>query len=147
MKFKDYRISPDIKKSIAKLGFRRPTDIQYKAIPNILKGEDLLAIAQTGTGKTAAFALPTLSRLKPLGKPQCLVLEPTRELAHQVYEQFAHYGKHTGMKVALLHGGVGYGAQDEQMKAGADIVVATPGRLIDHFYRCLLYTSPSPRDS
>ena len=135
MLFSELGLTDEVLQAVTESGYDSPTPIQAQAIPLCLEGRDVIGASQTGTGKTAAFALPTLSRLKPLGKPQCLVLEPTRELAHQVYEQFAHYGKHTGMKVALLHGGVGYGAQDEQMKAGADIVVATPGRLIDHFYR------------
>ncbi|MDA7868661.1 Na/Pi symporter, partial [bacterium] len=105
------------------------------AIPLILDGKDVIGASQTGTGKTAAFALPSLSKIEPIGKPQILVLEPTRELADQVADQFLHYGNKTGCKVALLYGGVGHGKQDEQLKAGADIVVATPGRLVDHFYR------------
>ena len=100
-----------------------------------MDGKDVIGASQTGTGKTAAFALPSLSKIEPIGKPQILVLEPTRELADQVAEQFLHYGKKTGCKVALLYGGVGHGKQDEQLKQGADIVVATPGRLVDHFYR------------
>ena len=104
----------------------------------ILENRDVIGASQTGTGKTAAFALPTLSKLELMGKPQCLVLEPTRELAHQVSEQFEHYGKHTGFNVALLHGGVGYGTQVAALEKGADIVVATPGRLIDMFYRGIM---------
>jgi ATP-dependent RNA helicase RhlE len=135
MLFSELGLTDEVLQAVTESGYETPTPIQAKAIPLCLAGRDVIGASQTGTGKTAAFALPTLSQLKPLGKPQCLVLEPTRELAHQVYEQFEHYGKHTGLKVALLHGGVGYGQQDEQLSAGADIVVATPGRLIDHFYR------------
>ena len=134
MSFTELGLSEEVLKAVAESGYEKPTPIQAKAIPLILESKDVIGASQTGTGKTAAFALPSLSQIKPLGKPQILVLEPTRELAHQVAEQFEHYGKHTGCKVALLYGGMGYGKQDEQM-AVADIVVATPGRLVDHFYR------------
>ena len=134
MLFKDLGLSEPILQAVTESGYDTPTDIQAQAIPLILEGRDLVGASQTGTGKTAAFALPSLSQIKPLGKPQILVLEPTRELAHQVAEQFEHYGKHTGCKVALLYGGVGYGEQNEKL-AKADIVVATPGRLVDHFFR------------
>lgn len=134
MSFADLGLSEPVLKAVTEAGYENPTPIQAQAIPLILKEKDLIGASQTGTGKTAAFALPSLSQIKPLGKPQILVLEPTRELAHQVAEQFEQYGKHTGCKVALLYGGMGYGKQDEQM-ANADIVVATPGRLVDHFYR------------
>ena len=138
MKFEDYRISPDIKKSIAKLGFKRPTDIQYKAIPNILKGEDLLAIAQTGTGKTAAFAIPVLSilhdrkqgRKRPDGI-KCLVMVPTRELAIQINEVFLELGRHTKVKSFAIFGGVEQDAQIEKLQKGIDVLVATPGRMFD----------------
>ncbi|MCB1131888.1 MAG: DEAD/DEAH box helicase, partial [Verrucomicrobiae bacterium] len=124
--------------AIEESGYTNPTPIQAQAIPIILEGRDVIGASQTGTGKTAAFALPTLSKIEKLGKPQILVLEPTRELAHQVAESFQHYGKHTGLKVALLYGGVGLGKQTEELEAGADIVVATPGRLVDHFYRATM---------
>jgi len=138
MKFEDYRISPDIKKSIAKLGFRRPTDIQFKAIPNILKGEDLLAIAQTGTGKTAAFAIPVLSLLhdrkqgrKRADGIKCLVMVPTRELAIQINDVFAELGRHTKVKTYAIFGGVEQEAQIEKLQKGIDVLVATPGRMFD----------------
>ncbi len=134
MLFTELGLSEPILKAVTEAGYETPTPIQAQAIPLILEGRDLVGASQTGTGKTAAFALPSLSKIKKIGKPQILVLEPTRELAHQVAEQFEAYGKHTGCKVALLFGGMGYGAQNEQLK-DADIVVATPGRLIDHFYR------------
>jgi ATP-dependent RNA helicase RhlE len=134
MSFADLGLSEAVLTAVTESGYENPTPIQTKAIPLILEGRDVIGASQTGTGKTAAFALPSLSMIKPLGRPQILVLEPTRELAHQVSEQFEHYGKHTGCKVALIYGGMGYGKQDEQM-AVADIVVATPGRLVDHFYR------------
>lgn len=138
MRFEDYRISPDIKKSIAKLGFRRPTDIQFKAIPNILKGEDLLAIAQTGTGKTAAFAIPVLSILhdrkqgrKRADGIKCLVMVPTRELAIQINEVFLELGRHTKVKTFAIFGGVEQEAQIKKLQKGLDILVATPGRMFD----------------
>jgi ATP-dependent RNA helicase RhlE len=135
MGFDTLGLSVAVLKAIEESGYNTPTPIQAQAVPLILEGRDLIGASQTGTGKTAAFALPSLSKIEKLGKPQILVLEPTRELAQQVAEQFEKYGKHTGLKVALLYGGVGLGMQSEQLAAGADIVVATPGRLVDHFYR------------
>lgn len=134
MSFKDLGLSEPIVQAVNDAGYENPTPIQAQAIPLVLEGRDVIGASQTGTGKTAAFALPSLSIIKALGKPQILVLEPTRELAHQVAEQFEAYGKHTGCKVALLYGGVGYSEQTEKL-AKADIVVATPGRLVDHFFR------------
>lgn len=135
MSFKELGLSEPILKAVTETGYENPTPIQAQAIPLVLEGRDVVGASQTGTGKTAAFALPSLSKIKPLGKPQILVLEPTRELAHQVAEQFETYGKYSGCKVALLYGGVGYGTQTDALKEGVDIVVATPGRLVDHFYR------------
>jgi len=135
MGFDTLGLSAAVLEAIEESGYTTPTPIQSQAIPLILEGRDLIGASQTGTGKTAAFALPSLSKIEKLGKPQILVLEPTRELAHQVAEQFEKYGKHTGLKVALLYGGVGLGTQAQQLADGADIVVATPGRLVDHFYR------------
>ena len=112
MKFEQYRIAEGIKTSISKLGFKKPTDIQYKAIPPILKGEDVLAIAQTGTGKTAAFAIPILHVLqerKISGRPdgvKCLVMAPTHELALQIDSVFKILGKHTRINSFCIHGGV-----------------------------------------
>lgn len=134
MSFNDLGLAEPILKAVQEAGYESPTPIQAQAIPLVLEGRDVVGASQTGTGKTAAFALPSLSKITALGKPQILVLEPTRELAHQVAEQFEVYGKYTGIKVALLYGGVGYGEQTEQLK-NADVVVATPGRLVDHFYR------------
>jgi len=138
MGFDTLGLSAAVLEAVEESGYTTPTPIQQQAIPIILEGRDVIGASQTGTGKTAAFALPALSKLEKIGKPQVLVLEPTRELAHQVAEQFEKYGKHTGMKVALLYGGVGLGQQTEQLQAGADIVVATPGRLVDHFYRATM---------
>ena len=135
MRFDELGLSAPVLQAVQESGYEKPTPIQAQAIPQILDNKDLVGASQTGTGKTAAFALPSLCNIEANGKTQILVLEPTRELAHQVAEQFEHYGKHTGCTVALLFGGVGYGAQDESLKKGAEIIVATPGRLIDHFYR------------
>src|SRR5690606_4529247 len=100
--------------------------------PIILEGKDLIGASQTGTGKTAAFGMPTLSRLgAPAAPLRCLVLEPTRELAAQVVESFEKLNKYTGLRTLLVHGGVGYTKQREGLQKGVDIVVATPGRLLD----------------
>jgi ATP-dependent RNA helicase RhlE len=138
MKFEDYPITPELKKSIAKLGYRRPTDIQYKAIPPILKGEDVLAIAQTGTGKTAAFAIPILHHLhqqkvrerRPDGI-KCLIMVPTRELALQITEVIQQLGKHTKVKTDCIFGGVDQEPQIDSLESRLDILVCTPGRMFD----------------
>jgi ATP-dependent RNA helicase RhlE len=124
-------ISPAVLAGIRESGYETPTTIQEKAIPLVIEGRDVIGASQTGTGKTAAFALPTLTRLGPPGTFRCLVLEPTRELAAQVVEQFEKYGKHTGLRVLLVHGGVGYDRQRKGLQRGVDVVVATPGRLLD----------------
>ena len=126
MLFSELGLSDPVLEAVTESGYTTPTPIQARSIPLILEGRDVIGASQTGTGKTAAFALPTLTKHKPCGRPVCLVLEPTRELAHQVDEAFEHYGKHSGHKVALLYGGVGYGKQVEDLENGADIVVATP---------------------
>ena len=137
MKFEQYPISPEIKKSLSKLGFNRPTDIQYKSISPILKGEDVLAIAQTGTGKTAAFAIPVVHLLderKIAGRSdgiKCLVMVPTRELALQITGVFEQIGKHTRVKTFCVFGGVEQGPQIAKLEKGIDILVATPGRMFD----------------
>ena len=138
MTFDDLGLNEAVLAAVKESGYENPTPIQAQAIPLVLAGRDVVGASQTGTGKTAAFALPSLSKITPMGKPQILVLEPTRELAHQVAEQFIKYGKHTGLKTALLYGGVGYGEQAKALEEGADIVVATPGRLVDHFYRATM---------
>jgi ATP-dependent RNA helicase RhlE len=137
MKFSDYRISREIKESLDELGFKRPTDIQFKAIPSILKSEDVLAIAQTGTGKTAAFVIPIVNLLflrKQLRAPEgikCVVMVPTHELAIQVSEVFEEIGKHTTVETMGIYGGVAQEGQIARLQEGVDIVVATPGRLFD----------------
>ncbi len=137
MKFEEYSIADGIKTSISKLGFKKPTDIQFKSIPPILKGEDVLAIAQTGTGKTAAFAIPVLHILqerKIKGRPdgvKCLVMVPTHELAIQTENVFRVLGKHTRIKTFAIHGGVEQDPQIAQLNKGVDVLVATPGRMFD----------------
>ena len=137
MKFEDYRISSDIKKSLEGLGFRRPTDIQYKAITPILKGDDVLAIAQTGTGKTAAFAIPVIDIIHQMKSSSrsdyifCLVMVPTRELALQLTEVFQTIGRYTRVKTACVFGGVDQDPQISTLKNGVDILIATPGRMFD----------------
>lgn len=137
MRFDEYSISPDIKTNLKKLGFKRPTDIQYKAIPPILKGEDVLAIAQTGTGKTAAFAIPVIHKIKTGKKAKrtdgvkCLVMVPTHELAEQITEVFRQIAQKTGVKITGIFGGVEQDPQIETLEKGVDILVATPGRLFD----------------
>ncbi len=133
MRFSELGLRAAILDAVDALGYVEPTPIQSQAIPLILEGRDIVGSAQTGTGKTAAFSLPILSRLGPHGPgPRCLVLEPTRELAQQTYDNFLKFGKYTQMRVGLIYGGVGYGPQREQLARGVDVVVATPGRLLDH---------------
>ena len=114
------------------MGYGEPTPVQLRAIPPALEGRDVIASAQTGTGKTAAFALPALQKLGSHGKLRCLVLEPTRELAMQVETSMRDLARFTDLKVGSIFGGVGYGAQRNALRAGLDVVVATPGRLEDH---------------
>ncbi|HEY0649275.1 DEAD/DEAH box helicase [Phenylobacterium sp.] len=136
--FTDLGLAKPLLKALADEGYATPTPIQAQAIPGVMSGKDLLGIAQTGTGKTAAFALPILHRLAENRKPaprrsaRVLVLAPTRELATQIGESFKTYGKHMGVSVAVIFGGVKYGGQMRAMAPGVDILVATPGRLLDH---------------
>ena len=130
--FASLGLAEPVLRAIADRGYREPTSIQTRTIPLLLEGRDIIGGSQTGTGKTAAFVLPVLTRLKKHGALRCLILEPTRELAQQVFQFFEDYGKYMDMRVALLHGGVGYGNQRDTLKKGADVVVATPGRLLDH---------------
>lgn len=137
MKFDQYHIADGIKTSISKLGFKKPTDIQFKSIPPILRGEDVLAIAQTGTGKTAAYAIPVLHILqerKIKGRPdgvKCLIMVPTHELAQQTENVFRVLGKHTRVKAFAIHGGVDQDPQIKQLDKGVDVLIATPGRMFD----------------
>jgi ATP-dependent RNA helicase RhlE len=134
MRFIDYPISIEIKQELAELGFKKPTDIQFKSIQHILDGEDLFAIAQTGTGKTAAFVIPVLDVLAKLKKtkgPQCIVLAPTRELAEQITQVFQTIGKGTKVKTICIMGGMSQDEQISALQSGVQIVVATPGRVFD----------------
>jgi ATP-dependent RNA helicase RhlE len=129
------KLHPDLLKGIRELGFTRPTPIQQAAIPPALSGRDVLACAMTGSGKTAAFLLPILHRLvdKPRGTTRALVLTPTRELAAQVLEDLNDLAVHTPITGAAVYGGVGMGPQEHAFRSGVDVLVATPGRLLDHF--------------
>jgi len=135
MPFSKLGLSPQVLEGISAAGYAEPTAIQLRAIPLVMAGRDLIGSAQTGTGKTAAFALPILSRLAQHGALRALVLEPTRELAAQVETAIRDYGRFTNLHTAVLFGGAGYGKQDQALRQGADIVVATPGRLLDHLGR------------
>src|SRR5471030_2293078 len=131
MPFSKLGLAPAILEGVNAIGYIDPTPIQLRAIPLVLSGKDVIGSAQTGTGKTAAFALPILSKLgqhSDIG-PRVLILEPTRELAAQVETAFHDYARFTNLKTTVVFGGVGYGKQNDELKAGADIVVATPGRL------------------
>ncbi len=132
MPFDNIGLSEDVLKGVRDLGFEEPTSIQSQSIPILLDHRDLIGASQTGTGKTAAFVLPILSMLESHGKLRCLILEPTRELAAQVYQHTLELGRHTDIRALLIHGGVGYGPQKQALEDGIDIVVATPGRLLDH---------------
>lgn len=137
MKFSQYKIAEEIKRSLASKGFKKPTDIQYRAIPSILRGEDVLAIAQTGTGKTAAFAIPIIDIVFKLNKKarsqgvKCLVMVPTRELAVQINEVFVDLSKHLNVTSYALYGGVDQDPQIKQLDQGVDILISTPGRMFD----------------
>ena len=139
MQFSDLGLSEKVLRAVEKSGYTIPTPIQAQGIPHVLAGRDILGIAQTGTGKTAAFTLPMLCRLEQ-GRararvPRTLILEPTRELAAQVEEAFNKYGAEHKLNVALLIGGVSFGEQETKIMRGADVLIATPGRLLDFFER------------
>jgi ATP-dependent RNA helicase RhlE len=132
--FEGLGLSAALVRAVAEQGYTQPTPIQAQAIPVVLSGRDLLGAAQTGTGKTAAFALPILQKLSARNFPgvRCLVVTPTRELAAQVCEDFRTYGKHVSLRSNLVFGGVGMQPQVDALRRGVDILVATPGRLLDH---------------
>ncbi len=150
MSFETLGLHPKLLQVVTELGYEQPTDVQVQAIPLALAGDDVMAGAQTGTGKTAAFALPILQRLMTLpslaeqgteeAKPQqgakirALVITPTRELAQQVYDSFIAYGKYSDLKVAVAYGGTSMNVQIKALRAGVDILIATPGRLLDHVF-------------
>jgi ATP-dependent RNA helicase RhlE len=135
MPFSSLELHPDLLRGIRELGFARPTPIQVQAIPPAMAGRDLLACAQTGSGKTAAFLLPILHRLisKPRRTTRALVLTPTRELAAQIAEDLNALAIHTPLTGAAVYGGVGMGPQEHAFRSGVDVIIATPGRLLDHF--------------
>ena len=139
MSFSDLGLSDKVLAAVAAAGYTNPTPIQAQAIPHVLAGRDVLGIAQTGTGKTAAFVLPMLTRLEQgrarARMPRTLILEPTRELAAQVEESFGKYGVNHKLNMALLIGGVSYDDQDSKLLRGVDVLIATPGRLLDHCER------------
>jgi ATP-dependent RNA helicase RhlE len=132
MPFKALNLSPNILRGVQAAGYAEPTPIQLRAIPLVLGGVDVIGSAQTGTGKTAAFALPILTRLGVHGKTRVLVLEPTRELAAQVETAFRDFARFTDLRTVAIYGGVGYGNQRAELRRGVDIIVATPGRLMDY---------------
>ncbi|MBX9451644.1 MAG: DEAD/DEAH box helicase [Mesorhizobium sp.] len=137
--FADLGLSQKVLSAVHDAGYVNPTPIQAGAIPHALQGKDVLGIAQTGTGKTAAFVLPMITRLEKgrarARMPRTLILEPTRELAAQVEENFVKYGKNHRLNIALLIGGVSFDEQEKKLERGADVLIATPGRLLDHFER------------
>ena len=143
MTFSDLKLLPSLQKAVEEEGYTTPTPIQQQAIPPVLAGRDLVGCAQTGTGKTAAFALPILQRLsaaRPEGKRpiRALILTPTRELALQILESFEAYGRHTGLRACVIFGGVSQKPQEEALRRGVDILVATPGRLNDLWQQKLI---------
>jgi superfamily II DNA/RNA helicase len=137
--FADLGLSEKVLSAVIDAGYTVPTPIQAGAIPHALEGKDVLGIAQTGTGKTAAFVLPMITRLEKgrarARMPRTLILEPTRELAAQVEDNFVKYGKNHRLNIALLIGGVSFDDQERKLERGADVLIATPGRLLDHFER------------
>jgi ATP-dependent RNA helicase RhlE len=151
-RFEQLDLDPALLRALRELGYERPTPIQARAIPIVLGGKDLLGCAQTGTGKTAAFALPILQRLsrssranRPSGEGRrpirALVLAPTRELASQIAAAFRDYGRHTGLRECVIFGGVNQRRQEQDLRRGADILVATPGRLLDFISQRLIVFS------
>jgi superfamily II DNA/RNA helicase len=139
MSFSNLGLSDKVIAAVAAAGYKTPTPIQEQAIPHVLARRDVLGIAQTGTGKTAAFTLPMLTMLEKgrarARMPRTLILEPTRELAAQVEENFIKYGANNKLNVALIIGGVSFDDQDTKLMRGVDVLIATPGRLLDHFER------------
>src|SRR6201999_4386300 len=139
--FDSFGLAPEIRKAVAEQGYTKPTPIQAQAIPVVLSGRDVMGAAQTGTGKTASFSLPILQRLLPLASNsasparhpiRALILTPTRELADQVAANVFAYGKYTSLRSAVVFGGVDMNPQSEALRRGVEILIATPGRLLDH---------------
>jgi len=138
MSFQELGLLESVVHGVQSLGFVEPTPVQERCIPLILQGKDVIGSAQTGTGKTAAFALPVLTRLGKRGAPRCLVLEPTRELAIQVETAFQYYARFNDLEIGVFYGGVGYDRQKKLLDLGIDVIVATPGRLLDLYQQGLL---------
>ena len=134
MTFSEFSLSKELRASVQRMGFEQPTPIQQAAIPHALQGRDLLASAETGSGKTAAFLLPIMNRLLPMqrGATRALVLAPTRELAAQIAAHFTELARGTSLTCAAVYGGVGMGSQERAFRKGVDLIVACPGRLLDH---------------
>jgi ATP-dependent RNA helicase RhlE len=134
MRFDEFKLDPALMRGVSEMGFETPTPIQAESIPAAMRGQDVLACAMTGSGKTAAFLLPVMHRLLagPRGKTRVLVLSPTRELAAQIYDHFEALARFTPLKGAAIFGGVGMGPQEKAFRRGVDVIVATPGRLLDH---------------
>ena len=137
MEFKAFNLNPSVEAGIAAAGFVTPTPIQTEAIPSVMNGRDIMGLAQTGTGKTAVFALPILHRLMQgkRGHVRSLIIAPTRELAEQIHDAINSLGKETRMRSITVYGGVSINTQIQKLKRGAEIVVACPGRLLDHMDR------------
>jgi len=133
VKFEQFSLDGRLNAAVKDVGYVTPTPIQQQAIPPILEGRDVMGLAQTGTGKTAAFALPILQRLTqgPLRRTRALIVAPTRELAEQTHQSFRELGKHTRVRSATIYGGVGKGPQISALRRGTEILVACPGRLLD----------------
>src|SRR6202789_1178710 len=143
--FASLGLSPEVLRAVSESGYTTPTPIQAQGIPHVLQRRDIIGIAQTGTGKTASFTLPMIELLArgraKARRPRSLILEPTRELAAQVAESFEKYGKYNKLSMALLIGGVSFDEQDRKLDRGVDVLIATPGRLLDHFSRGKLMLS------
>jgi superfamily II DNA/RNA helicase len=139
MTFEELGLSPEVLQAVTDAGYKEPTPIQAQAIPYVLMGRDILGSAQTGTGKTASFTLPMIDILAAgrarARMPRSLIIEPTRELAQQVAKSFETYGKYNKLSMALLIGGESFGPQEQKLDRGVDVLIATPGRLLDHFER------------
>jgi len=135
--FETFNFDPNIMAGVRALGYTTPTPIQFQAIPPIMKGRDVIGLAQTGTGKTAAFALPILQRLlrSPRGRVGALIISPTRELAEQTCETFCELGQQTGLRSITIYGGVSMDQQTRKLRSGIEIAVACPGRLLDHLWK------------
>jgi ATP-dependent RNA helicase RhlE len=140
MSFESFNLQPSVMAGVQALGYITPTPIQEQTIPAIMEGRDMIGLAQTGTGKTAAFAIPILNKLAQgkRGQLRALVISPTRELAEQICDQFTELGKKTGLRNVAIYGGVGKEMQIRKLRNGAEIAVGCPGRLLDHLYAGVL---------